>query len=160
MTKSEFDTWMSVNYVTLAKKLRTKYPKAKEHIETDFADFYEHLLPKLSDIDNPKGYLYQFIYNRHYRFTKFNSKVTYVAEVPETLDETDNRHELLNAVSAAVDQLSLEYKTLYKLYYVDKLSGRAIGKKIGISHTGVHKLIKNLHQIIEKEICLHNFYSD
>lgn len=148
-----FDEYIQENYLKLYDELYLKYPKSRFSLDTDLTDAYEEIIKRdPTTIKSWRGWIFQFIYNRHYRF--FNKKITFIdiddlSELPpeEDIYKYDEEYDIL---IKAYDCLSLDEKKLYDLYYIESLSGVEIADRIG-----VHKQTLYLKlQLIKKKIKL------
>jgi len=135
--------------------LERKYPKCKGSVAKDFSDFYEHIVTKhLEKLKDPKGYLYQFIFNRYYRYFQRVELLKFLPILPDAPEEVQGDNKILDIAEGAIASLGLDDRRLYDYYFVQGLSGRAIGRKLKISHTGVHTQLNALKAKIKKQICL------
>lgn len=150
---NNFDKYIQENYLKLYDELYLKYPKSRFSLDTDLTDAYEEIIKRdPTTIKSWRGWIFQFIYNRHYRF--FNKKITFVdvddlLELPpeEDIYKYDEEYDIL---IEAYDCLTLDEKKLYDLYYIESLSGVEIADRIG-----VHKQTLYLKlQLIKKKIKL------
>lgn len=150
---NNFDEYIQENYLNLYDELYLKYPKSRFTLDTDLTDAYEEIIKRdPTTIKSWRGWIFQFIYNRHYRF--FNKKITFVdiddlSELPpeEDIYKYDKEYDIL---IEAYDCLSLDEKKLYDLYYIESLSGVEIADRIG-----VHKQTLYLKlQLIKKKLKL------
>jgi RNA polymerase sigma factor (sigma-70 family) len=160
MTKQIFDKWCNDGIDDLRKELVAKYPKSKQYIDEDISEFYQHMIPILHKIQNPRAYLFQWVYNRHYLYHTYIPKIKFVDELPDLIDEVYQENQIIDDVIKIIEALPLDYQVLYHLYFVKKLSGRAIGRHLGISHSGVHTQIKELKNKIKEKICLSTYFLD
>lgn len=155
MTKREFDTWCTRNLDTLRTKIVKEYPKVKDTIDNDIIEFYTHVVEKeLYHLHSYGSYLYAWVYNRNFRYHKkhkHNSQIE-IESIPEIIEETEDT-EVLEHLCQLIEELPLDFKILYDLYYVQELTTREIGKIHGISHVGIHKQIKRMQKILKQQLC-------
>lgn len=171
MLKEEFDKWCNENYNKLRKDFIKRYPKCKDSIDTDFSDYYTHILNKhLVHLNDPFAFFHKFIFNRHYRYhslhknekagilvnnnsctikltESFNSLDVIETEDHSIEDELSVYDFLLKAneiVIKASRKLALDDKKLFNLYYINDLSFRQIGANYGLSHTGIAKQVNQI----------------
>ncbi len=150
MTRIEFDKWISTRLPVIRRDILRKYPRVTD-IDADIADFYLHAIERLHLIKCPSSYLYSWVYNRNYRYTRKDRKIIYMDVLPDIADDTE--YDMLgDRVLDIVDTLALPEKILWDLYYVQGLTTRKIAKMHNLSHTGVAKQIQRLQKQITKEL--------
>jgi len=175
MSKSEFDLWCENNFTILEPILKKKYPKCANTIQQDLSEYYVHVIERvLPDLHCAKSYLYQYIYNTHYRFhnSRKNEREGYLinnshcsiklTDKPQyhlSSDNSENNfdefntykepmtHKVLNIIDY---DLSLDEKVLYKLYYNESLSTRKIAKMYNLTHMGVAKQLTRIRKKVKK----------
>lgn len=168
MNKRTFDKWCASSLTDCQKELIKKYPKCRETISEDVADFYINVVEKDLNLTNPKGYLFAFIYNRHYRYFsnqkakltghlewKTNCKIKlmdYPIDAAEIEPDDSEKTEQLERILILVNQLPLDYQNLYRLYYVEGKSTRQIASLHKLTHSGIHKQIKKLQNKIKTNL--------
>lgn len=169
MVKQDFDNWCTLELPKLRCELIKKYPRCKQSITQDLSDYYEHVITKqLQTLENPKGYLFSFIYNRHYRF--FSTTVTErsghlvfnknlkIKITDEHIEYPDNeidtaeieRQLQVQKVQEIIHVLPLYDQKLYDYYYVQGKTIRQIALDLDLSPGGIHKQIKKLQLKVKK----------
>lgn len=156
MTNTEFNHWIETNYDRLVYELGKKYPKSRPTICSDLTDAYEQILFKGPEsIRHWEAWIYQFIYNRHHKFfSKQKPSYEYNEALHQLIDEEyDYEYEvLIDRVNQIICDLPIDYQNLYQLHYCEKLSGREIGKRLGLNYTGVYKQIRKMHKMIKDKL--------
>jgi RNA polymerase sigma factor (sigma-70 family) len=165
VTKPQLDKWLSSNYVRLMNYLPKKYPKCTSPNQ-DLSDFYIHIVEseRYLSITNIEGYLHSFVFNRHYRYHSSRKSPSILEErkgfqvfitdtLPEPLENNENSETLIEQIDVIIEQLPLDFKILFNLYYVEGKSTREIGKLHGLSHVGIHKQLKKLQELVR---CYYN----
>jgi len=151
----KFNEWMSANYNRLIKQLANKYPKCRATIHSDVVDAYELIVSKNPmTILNWEAWIYQFVYNRHYKFFKkhkLNDTVNVEQLEIESCQYDEERDNQLTQLQQIVKDLPIDYQNLYQLHYVEGLSGREIAKRLNLHYTGIYKQINRLKATISKK---------
>lgn len=150
----EFNKYIQNNYIKLYDELYNKYPKSRLTLDTDLSDAYREIIKRNpTTIKSWKGWIFQYIYNRHYRF--FNKKIEFInidnlyELTPE--DEIYKYDEEYNILIEAYDCLSLDEKNLYDLYYINGLSGMEIANKLGVHHQTTYTKLREVKSKLKNE---------
>ena len=171
MNKKDFDEWCQRELTGIKKELMKKYPRCRPTLDLDLSDFYEHvILKQLDDLNDPKGYLFTFIYNRHYRFFSNTPqatqrlghlvyqkglKIKLVEEYTDLVeDEEDEEDERIAKITEIIHHLPLYDQKLYQYYYVQGKTIREIALQLDLSPGGIHKQIKKITKKVKKAIML------
>jgi RNA polymerase sigma factor (sigma-70 family) len=150
VTRSEFDNWLTTDLNRIRRDILKKY--RVPDIDADIAEFYLHAIQRLEEITDVAGYLYSWVYNRNFRYTRKDRKIVYMDVLPDTIADEETYDERIDRVYELVQELAIPEKRLYELYYVKGWTTRRIAKMHGISHTGVAKQLQRLQQSMKKEL--------
>lgn len=161
MTIEQFNDWCNKELEAEIPKLQKKYPKCSNNIREDISDFYLNVIGGvLGKLEDPRNYLYTFIYNRYHRFFAGLRNGDYLLNLKsvkielsedvsmyEVGDEDEvAKIELEERVGKIVSSLPLYDQRMYQYYYVEGQTIMEIAKFLGISHNGVHKQIVKLRK--------------
>lgn len=144
-------------YNTIYNALYLAYPRARETLSEDISDAYFNIVSKNKQIRNLQSYIAQFIYNRHYHFTKNDDKVDYLEDLLyQEFDDpysSDDPYEADSYIlQQAYDSLALDEKSLYKMYFIEGLTGREIAKQFNIHQNVTYLKLKEI-KIKLKQFC-------
>lgn len=158
---TEIDKYFQDNYNTLREELINKYNKCKDTIDEDLVDVFYHIKSRNIQLNSIKGFIYQFIYNRHYRF--YQKKKYQTVSLDEMFEfdieqenydyeEAYDYEDKYNRLKDVVKSLPLDKKVLYDLYWIRGLSYRKIAELLTTQHSLVAIQINEIKSILWEQL--------
>ena len=156
-------------YFYESETIRNMFLKIKSHHREDFNSFIMDIL-----IDNPDKlikayeegwidfYIWRIIANQYYSTTspwyrKYLIKENIMIDVPEEDIETSvDEESVLNQVKEALKRTHWYNRTLFEMYYFEKLTYQKIQEKTGINYISVRRTVIKTLEDIKKQINLEN----